>query len=71
MAKQFSYMIRGGENPIFAIAFRMLVNGLIWASFDDDDQFEGDMIEVGWDVARLFFPVFLTLPLNIVADWVE
>jgi hypothetical protein len=71
MAKQFSYMIRGGENPIFAVGFRMLVNGLIWAAYDDDDQFEGDMVEVGWDIARLFFPVFLTLPLNEIARWVE
>jgi hypothetical protein len=71
MAKQFSYMIRGGENPAMAIAFRLLVNGLIWSTLDDEDMFEGGMIEVGWDVARLFFPVFITLPLNILADWVK
>jgi hypothetical protein len=71
MAKQFSYMIRGGENPIMAIAFRLLINGLMWAWWDDDDMFEGGMGEVAWDLARLFFPVFLTLPVNVIADWVE
>jgi len=38
---------------------------------DDDDMFEGGMDEVAWDLARLFFPVFLTLPVNVIADWVE
>lgn len=71
LSKQFSYAIRGGENPLFAISFRLLVNGLIWSYLDDDDQFEGDMLEVGWDVIRLFFPVFLTLPLDQLARWVN
>ena len=71
MAAAFSSMIRGGENPAFAIAFRIFINGMVAASMDDDDLFEGNMSEVGWDVMRLFLPVFFTLPLNMIAQWVD
>jgi hypothetical protein len=64
LMKQWSSMVRGGENPALAIAMRLMINGLIWSFLDEDDWFEGDLIEVGWDIARLIFPVFLTLPLN-------
>ena len=71
VARQFGYVMRGAENPALAIGLRLITNGLIMASFDEDDLFEGDMMEVGWDVMRLFFPVFLTLPLNLIANWVD
>lgn len=73
LQKQFSTMIRGGENPIFAIAFRLMINGLIMAAADgdDDELFSGGIPEVGFDIMRLFLPVFFTLPLNLIANWVK
>jgi hypothetical protein len=68
---QFTSMIRGGENPAVAIGLRLLINGLLMASMDDDEFLQGDMGMVGWDIARLFFPVFLTLPINLVTNWVD
>lgn len=61
--REFSSMIRGGENPLFGASFRLLFNGLLWASMDEDDWFEGNIINVTWDFVRLFLPVFLTAPL--------
>src|SRR3990172_5739561 len=63
--REFSSMMRGGENPAVRIAFRMLVNLAIFASLDAD-QWEGNVVEIGWDLARLFFPVFLTFPFYTI-----
>jgi hypothetical protein len=68
--KEVSTMLRGGENPLIGLAIRILVNGLLFASVDDDD-FEGDMIDIGFDIARLFLPVFLTLPGSIAWQWMK
>jgi len=70
VAKQMSFMMRGGENPVFAIASRILVNLAIFAHYDDDEANE-NALDVTWDIMRLLFPVFLTLPINIVMNWVE
>lgn len=63
---QFGHMVRGGENPGLALVGRLLMNGLIWASADDDNFERGD--EMVWDIMRMFFPVFLTLPLLWVSQ---
>lgn len=68
--KEFSSMLRGGENPAIRIAFRLLVNLAIFASLDDD-QWEGNVGEIGWDVARLFLPVFLTFPFYTIYRMID
>jgi hypothetical protein len=67
ISKVFSSMLRGGENPLLGILLRLGANALILSMFDDDE--EPSPLGVGWDIARLFFPVFLTLPLQLIIDW--
>ena len=62
---QINSMTHGGENPVIGVSFRLLTNALVMMSFDDEDK---EFLDSGWDIARLFFPVFLTLPLNIIID---
>ena len=66
LSRQLSGMIRGGENPILGIALRLLINGLLMSMADDDELFEGNLPEIGWDIARLLLPVFFTLPANLI-----
>lgn len=66
---QLGSMIRGGENPGLAIITRLLFNVLLFASADDDN-FERDD-ELIWDIARLFFPVFLTWPVLWAQQMIE
>ena len=69
--RQFNSMIRGAENPMLAITFRVMLNALIISALDDDEILEGEWTEISWDLMRLFLPVFLTLPANLIVDWVE
>lgn len=70
LMSQFHNIMRGGENPALRIAFRIVVNLAIFASLDDD-QFEGNVVDIGWDLARLLFPVFLTMPLYTIYRLVD
>jgi hypothetical protein len=67
IAKVFSTMLRGGENPALGIILRLGTNLLILSMFDEDDDVAP--LGVGWDIVRLFFPVFLTLPLQLIMNW--
>ena len=69
--KQMSLSIRGGENPALAIAFRVLTNMAIYAMADDDKKADDGMVRISWDIIRLFLPVFLTLPANVIYNLVE
>ena len=66
MLNQINSTIRGGQNPAVAIAARMLWQVAIMSSLDDDDWFEGNASQVSWDIARLFLPVFVTLPAQLI-----
>lgn len=63
LLKNMQSMVRGGENPAFHIAIRLLVNVSIFAMMDDDERDSKDLTESAWNIMRLFLPVFLTLPL--------
>ena len=67
-ARQINSMFRGGENPLLAVAFRIGLNAILYSMVDED---EIDFENVTWDVMRLLFPVFFTLPLNIIFNWLE
>jgi len=67
--RQMGSMIRGGENPALSIAGRLMFNLALISMIDEEDNENwGDL---GWDVARLMLPVFLTLPVNVVFNWVN
>lgn len=61
-------MLIGGENPMFAIAIRVFLNTMLIASLDDDDLFEGKLLDVGWDIMRMLMPVIITLPLSFLFE---
>ncbi len=66
---EVSTMVRGGENPVFGLAFRGLLNMILISMLDEDDWFEGNLLDLGWDFGRLFLPVFVTVPLYITSTF--
>ena len=60
--KIFGISARGGENPMFSMPIRLILNSMIWAAAGDDyDPLKHDLGVV--DIFRLFMPVMLTLPI--------
>jgi len=71
LAKIFGTMLRGGENPALGVILRLGTNLLILSMFSEDDDDAPSTAGVTWDIARLFFPVFLTLPIQLIINWTD
>lgn len=71
IAKIFGTMLRGGENPALGVILRLGTNLLILSMFDEDDDDAPSAAGVTWDILRLFFPVFLTLPIQLITNWTD
>ena len=56
-------VMRGAEDPLFRIAVRVLLRGLIYSALDDEDAMIAGGREIVFDIARLFLPLLITLPM--------
>lgn len=70
VAWEFSSMVRGAENAFIGLPIRLAFN-LIFLASADDDLFEGGGFDVGFDIARLLLPVFVTLPLYFMMSFFD
>ena len=54
-------IIHGAQDPLAALALRMITNGYVYASMDDDEKTVRGVLYSGWDTLRLFMPIWIGL----------
>ena len=65
------HIARGAENPLFALGIKLIVNGAIMASGDDEEKARKGVLGISQHILRLFMPLWISLPYQGISGAVR